>query len=87
MTFLSDTLRSALVSRGGMELETSRRCGSLIGSNGRDPGRRMSQQGLVRIALNNAYLKEQGLPELREIWIRLHYGDQPKSKGKSKLVT
>ena len=23
---------------------------------------------------------------LKEIWIRLHYGDVPKSKGKSKLV-
>ena len=23
---------------------------------------------------------------LKEIWIRLHYGDQPKSKGTSKLV-
>ena len=48
---------------------------------------RMSQNSLVRFALNNAYLKEQGVPELREIWIRLHYGDSPKSKGKSKLVT
>ena len=42
---------------------------------------------LVRFALNNAYLKEQGVPELREIWIRLHYGDQPKPKGTGKLVT
>lgn len=48
---------------------------------------RMSQNSLVRFALNNAYLKEKGVPELREIWIRLHYGDSPKSKGKSKLVT
>jgi RNA-directed DNA polymerase len=48
---------------------------------------RMSQNSLVRFALNNRYLKEQGLPELRDIWIRLHYGDRPKSKGKSKLVT
>ena len=48
---------------------------------------RMSQISLVRFALKNAYLKEQGVPELRDIWIRLHYGDEPKSKGKSKLVT
>ena len=47
---------------------------------------RMSQNSYVRFALNNAYLKEQGVPELRDIWIRLHYGDEPKSKGKSKLV-
>ena len=48
---------------------------------------RMSQKSLVRFALKNAYLKEQGVPELRDTWIRLHYGDEPKSKGKSKLVT
>jgi RNA-directed DNA polymerase len=48
---------------------------------------RMSQNSLVRFALNNRYLKEQGVPELREIWIRLHYGDQPKPKGTGKLVT
>ena len=48
---------------------------------------RMSQNSLVRFSLNNAYLKEQGVPELRDTWIRLHYGDEPKSKGKSKLVT
>ena len=48
---------------------------------------RMSQKSLVRFALKNAYLKEQGVPELRDTWIRLHYGDEPKSTGKSKLVT
>ena len=47
---------------------------------------RMSQNSLVRFALNNRYLKEQGVPGLREIWIRLHYGDQPKPKGTGKLV-
>ena len=26
---------------------------------------------------------KQGVPELREIWIRLHYGDKPKSTGKA----
>ena len=44
---------------------------------------RMSQNSLVRFALNNRYLKEQGVPELREIWIRLHYGDKPKPAGAS----
>ena len=48
---------------------------------------RMSQNSLVRFALNNRYLKEQGVPELRDIWIRLHYGDQPKPKGTDTLVT
>ena len=33
---------------------------------------RISQNSLVRFALNNAYMKEQGVPELRDIWIRLH---------------
>lgn len=47
----------------------------------------MSQNSLVRFALKNGYLKEQGVPELGDIWIRLHYGDEPKSKGKSKLAT
>jgi RNA-directed DNA polymerase len=47
---------------------------------------RMSQNSLVCFALNNRYLKEQGVPELREIWIRLHYGDQPKPKGTGKLA-
>ncbi len=42
---------------------------------------------LVRFALNNRYLKEQGVRELKEIWIRLHHGDQPKPKGTGRLVT
>jgi hypothetical protein len=46
----------------------------------------MSQNSLVLYAYNNTYLKEQGVPELREIWIRLHCGDQPKLKGTGKLV-
>jgi hypothetical protein len=33
------------------------------------------------------YLKEQGVPELRHIWIRRHYGDTPKSTGKAGGVT
>ena len=35
---------------------------------------RMSANSLVQRALNNRRLKEQGVPELREIWIKLHYG-------------
>ncbi len=42
----------------------------------------MSQNSLVRYALNNRYLKAQGVPELRDIWIRLHYGDKPEPQGK-----
>ncbi len=44
---------------------------------------RMSQNSLVRSALNNRSLKEQGVPERREIRIRRHYGDKPKSTGKA----
>jgi RNA-directed DNA polymerase len=39
---------------------------------------RMSQNELVRIALNNRWLEEQGVPDLRAIWIALHYG--PKAR-------
>ena len=35
---------------------------------------RMSGNSLVQRALNNRWLKEQGVPELRSIWIGLHYG-------------
>jgi hypothetical protein len=35
---------------------------------------RMSSKSLVQRALNNRWLKEQGVPELRPIWIELHYG-------------
>ncbi len=42
---------------------------------------------LVRFALNNRFLTEKGVPELREIWIRLHCGDQPKPKGTGKPAT
>ena len=47
----------------------------------------MSQNSLVRFALNNACLKGKGGPELREIRIRLHYGEQPNPNGTGKLVT
>ena len=36
---------------------------------------RLSRNTLVSIALNNQWLKKQGVPELKEIWIKLHYGD------------
>ena len=35
---------------------------------------RMSQNEIVRFALNNRWLEEQGVPDLRAIWIKLHYG-------------
>ena len=35
---------------------------------------RMSQNEIVRYALNNRWLEEQGVPDLRAIWIVLHYG-------------
>jgi len=35
---------------------------------------RMSQMSLVRHALNNRWLEEQGVPDVRAVWIKLHYG-------------
>jgi hypothetical protein len=35
---------------------------------------RMSQMSLVRHALNNRWLEEQGVPDMRTVWIKLHYG-------------
>ena len=37
---------------------------------------RMSQNEIVRFALNNRWLEEQGVPDLRAIWIVLHHGPQ-----------
>ncbi len=37
---------------------------------------RMSQMSLVRNALNNRWLEEQGVPDIRAAWIKLHYGPQ-----------
>ena len=37
---------------------------------------RMSQIEIVRFALNNRWLEEQGVPNLRTIWMVLHYGPQ-----------
>jgi RNA-directed DNA polymerase len=39
---------------------------------------RMSQNELVRIALNNRWLEEQGVPDMRAVWTVLHYG--PKAR-------
>ena len=39
---------------------------------------RMSSNSIVQIALNNRWLESQGVPDLRAIWIRLHYG--PKAR-------
>jgi RNA-directed DNA polymerase len=37
---------------------------------------RMSQNEIVRFALNNRWLEEQGVPDMRAVWIALHYGPQ-----------
>ena len=37
---------------------------------------RMSQIEIVRNALNNRWLEEQGVPDMEAIWIALHYPDQ-----------
>jgi RNA-directed DNA polymerase len=39
---------------------------------------RMSQNEIVRVALNNRWLEEQGVPDMRAVWIVLHYG--PKAR-------
>lgn len=39
---------------------------------------RMSQMSLVRHALHNRWLDEQGVPDMRAVWIKLHYG--PKAR-------
>jgi retron-type reverse transcriptase len=35
---------------------------------------RMSQNEIVRFALNNRWIEEQGVPDMRAVWIVLHYG-------------
>ncbi|MFK7911669.1 MAG: hypothetical protein AB8F34_13860 [Akkermansiaceae bacterium] len=37
---------------------------------------RMSQVSIVRNALNNRWLEEQGVPDMKAIWITLHYPGQ-----------
>jgi RNA-directed DNA polymerase len=39
---------------------------------------RMSRNSIVQQALSNRRLKEQGVPELRSIWIKLHHGEAVK---------
>jgi hypothetical protein len=34
----------------------------------------VSQNEIVRFALNNRWLEEQGVPDMRAIWMVLHYG-------------
>ncbi len=54
------------------------------GSHGHTKSRkgywRMSANSIVQRALNNRWPKEQGVPELRSIWIRLHHGAEMKVK-------
>jgi RNA-directed DNA polymerase len=35
---------------------------------------RMSGNSIVQRALTNAWLHEQGVPDMRTLWITLHYG-------------
>jgi len=42
---------------------------------------RMSANSIVQRALNNRWLKEQGVPELRSIWIKLHHGTATKANA------
>jgi hypothetical protein len=37
---------------------------------------RMSQNEIVRYALNNRWLEQQGVPDMRAIWIALYYPEQ-----------
>jgi hypothetical protein len=37
---------------------------------------RVSANSLVQRALNNRWLHAQGLPDMRTVWIVLHYGPQ-----------
>ena len=37
---------------------------------------RMSQMSLVRHALDNRWLEEQGVPDMRAVWIKLHCGPE-----------
>ena len=35
---------------------------------------RMSTNSIVQMAMSNQWLEEQGVPNMRTIWIKLHYG-------------
>ena len=37
----------------------------------------MSGNGIVQRALDNRWLREQGVPDLKSQWIELHYGGAP----------
>ena len=37
---------------------------------------RMSRNSLVNQALNNDYLRQQGVPSMRDLWVRFKYGEQ-----------
>ncbi len=37
---------------------------------------RMSANSIVQRALNNRWLHQQGVPDMRTLWIVLHYGPQ-----------
>jgi hypothetical protein len=39
---------------------------------------RMSNNSLVRLALNNTFLREQGVPSMGDLWVRFKYGDKAK---------
>jgi len=43
----------------------------------------MSGKSIVQQALTNSWLHQQGLPELRPLWIALHYG--PGGNAKSSI--
>jgi hypothetical protein len=45
-----------------------------MATRGRKGYRRMSQNEIVRYALNNRWLEEQGVPDIRAVWTVLHYG-------------
>ena len=45
---------------------------------------RMSQTSLVRIAMNNKWLIEQGVPEIKQQWILIRYPDGPKKASRKK---
>jgi hypothetical protein len=37
---------------------------------------RMSRNSIVRFALNNRWLEEQGVADMKAVWIKLHYGSK-----------
>ena len=45
---------------------------------------RMSQIEIVRFALNNRWLEEQGVPDMRAVWIALHYGPDLSAEASAK---